>query len=153
KSGKWFLIEVNPRHWDQHEVGAHVGINLSWIAYQDMIGRQVGHQVAEQNTATQFRWIAETEALMLILRNAYTQVQQNRGLNLPLTERLSRQLGILKASFREAAFLLKGRKVFAVFHRRDPIPGVLLCLRTIRELCEAMARSLNSKKAEVTHNS
>jgi hypothetical protein len=148
KSGKWFLIEVNPRHWDQHEIGAHVGVNLSWIAYQDMIGRQE-HQVAEQNTGKQFIWIAETEALMLILRNAYTQIQENGRLNLPLTQRFSRHFGILKASFREAAFLLKGRKVFAILHRRDPVPGVLLCVRTIRELCATLARSFNSKKTEL----
>ncbi len=140
RTGKWFLIEVNPRHWDQHEIGAHIGVNLSWIAYQDMIGRPVKHQALQQKTAPQFRWIAETEALMLILRNAYVQVQENRRLPVSCTQRLRYHFRSVKTLFREAAFLLKGRKVFAVFHRRDPLPGFLLCVRTIRELCQTLAR-------------
>src|SRR5262249_42238897 len=45
RDGKWFLIEVNPRHWDQHEIGTHIGVNLSWIAYRDMIGSPCKPQV------------------------------------------------------------------------------------------------------------
>ena len=30
------LIEVNPRHWDQHYLGTICGVNLSYIAYQDL---------------------------------------------------------------------------------------------------------------------
>ena len=139
-SGKWSLIEVNPRHWDQHEIGAHIGINLSWIAYQDMIGRPAAYQQPQQKAAPQFRWIAETEALMLILRNAYVQILENRRLANSFTERLRYHFGTFKTVFREAAFLLKGRKVFAVCHRRDPLPGFLLCVRTIREVCQSLAR-------------
>ena len=34
----YMLIEINPRHWDQHELGTLVGVNLSWLAYADMVG-------------------------------------------------------------------------------------------------------------------
>ena len=112
-SGKWFLIEVNPRHWDQHEVGAHIGVNLSWIAYQHMIGRPTEDPLPGRKITAQFKWIAETEALMLILQNAYFQMQENRRLKLSFPERLRHHFETFKTSFRETAFLLKGRKVFA----------------------------------------
>jgi hypothetical protein len=31
------LIEVNPRHWDQHALGLTCGVNLAWIAYRDLV--------------------------------------------------------------------------------------------------------------------
>jgi predicted ATP-grasp superfamily ATP-dependent carboligase len=130
--GKWHLIEVNPRHWDQHEIGAHIGVNLSWVAYQHMIGRPLDAGVAVQKPEAQFRWIAESEALMLVLANARRQFKDNR--EHPLRERLRLHLRALTSSFSEMAYLLRGRKVFAILHRRDPLPGILMCLRTARAL-------------------
>jgi predicted ATP-grasp superfamily ATP-dependent carboligase len=141
-AGTWFLIEVNPRHWDQHEIGAHIGVNLSWIAYQDMIGCPSESQVQLRRPVTQFKWIAETEALMLVLRNVAAQIQENRRLSCSFGQRLTQHFEAVRTLFLEIVFLLKGRKVFAVLHRRDPLPGILLCLRTARELCDMMARHL-----------
>ena len=143
-TGKWFLIEVNPRHWDQHEVGAHIGVNLSWCAYQEMIGRRLDVLPARKSVP-QLRWIAETEALMLVLRNTYAQIQEIRQSSLSLKQRLRRYLQAVKTLFSEASFLLKGRKVFAVLHRRDPLPGILLCVQTLRELCHILTRHLASQ--------
>jgi predicted ATP-grasp superfamily ATP-dependent carboligase len=36
-SGEYRLIEVNPRHWDQHALGLTCGVNLAWIAYRDHV--------------------------------------------------------------------------------------------------------------------
>jgi predicted ATP-grasp superfamily ATP-dependent carboligase len=36
-SGEYRLIEVNPRHWDQHALGMSCGVNLAWIAYRDRV--------------------------------------------------------------------------------------------------------------------
>ena len=36
-SGEYRLIEVNPRHWDQHALGLTCGVNLAWIAYRDQV--------------------------------------------------------------------------------------------------------------------
>ena len=141
RAGKWFLIEVNPRHWDQHEIGTHIGVNLSWIAYQDMIGRPCSPQVPLK-TAAQFRWIAETEALMLALRNAYQQLQHDSLLSGSLKRWLAVRIRAVKTFFLEIAFLLKGRTVFAILHRRDPLPGILLFLRTGRELLELLGRHM-----------
>jgi D-aspartate ligase len=140
-SGKWLLIEVNPRHWDQHEIGAHIGVNLSWVAYQEMIGRSVASEPAQYQLGN-VRWIAESEALMLMLKNAYVQVQENRRHPGSLGVRLRRHYGVLRALMRETAFLLKGRTIFAIFDRRDPAPGILLCIRTVRELSDVLMRRM-----------
>jgi D-aspartate ligase len=131
-SGKWYLIEVNPRHWDQHELGAHVGVNLSWIAYQELIGRTPLPHIPVHGPAAQFKWIAETEAMMLILRNAYVQIQENRKDFVSFKKRFGRHYCVARSVAAEILFLLKGRKVFAIFHRSDPIPGILLCFRAVR---------------------
>jgi predicted ATP-grasp superfamily ATP-dependent carboligase len=140
-TGEWFLIEVNPRHWDQHEIGAHIGVNLSWVAYQKITGRTLPPQRKNRRSA-QLRWIAETEALMLILRNAYVQFQQNRNSTNTIAERLSRYSRAARTMMADAAFLLKGRKVFAILNRRDPLPGIFLCFRTVRELGEIFTRRI-----------
>ena len=116
-------------------------MNLSWIAYQDMIGRPCSPQVPLK-TAAQFRWIAETEALMLALRNAYQQLQHDSLLSGSLKRWLAVRIRAVKTFFLEIAFLLKGRTVFAILHRRDPLPGILLFLRTGRELLELLGRHM-----------
>jgi len=131
-SGKWYLIEVNPRHWDQHELGTRVGVNLSWIAYQEMIGRESALHIPATRPDAQFRWIAETEAMTLILRPAYAQIRENRKNSASLWVRLRRHWRVARSVAAEILFLLKGRKVFAIFHRSDPLPGILLCLRAAR---------------------
>jgi D-aspartate ligase len=141
--GKWSLIEVNPRHWDQHEIGAHVGVNLSWFAYRDMIGRPL-NALPTPRPVPQIKWIAETEAVMLVLRNAYSQLQETRRSSGSLSLKLRRFLGAVKSLLLEVAFLLKGRNVYAVLHWRDPLPGILLCLKTTRELGNILARHLTS---------
>lgn len=58
RSGRLVLIEINPRHWDQHRVGTMVGVNLSAAAYYDAIGEAVG---TSRQGARRVKWIAEKE--------------------------------------------------------------------------------------------
>jgi D-aspartate ligase len=141
-SGHWFLIEVNPRHWDQHEIGAHIGVNLSWIAYQHTIGRPMPCDKVSPKPGAQFRWIAETEALRLVLHTAYIQVKNRHLISGSVGQRLAQYYAAARVLFVEIAFLLKGRTVFAIFNRRDPVPGILLCLRTMRELWNTLVNHL-----------
>jgi predicted ATP-grasp superfamily ATP-dependent carboligase len=131
-SGTYSLIEVNPRHWDQHQLGTLAGINLSWVAYQEMTGRSAKPQAPIYRTGTQYKWIAEPEVLRLLMRNAYTRSQVN--VDASLRSKLAGCLSAVRTCYSEAGFLLKGRKIFATFHARDPVPGLLLCLRTLRDL-------------------
>ncbi|ANM31195.1 hypothetical protein ABI59_18890 [Acidobacteria bacterium Mor1] len=36
ESGRFRLIEINTRHWDQHPMGTAAGVNLSLLAYRDL---------------------------------------------------------------------------------------------------------------------
>ena len=133
-AGKFYLIEVNPRHWDQHELGTLVGVNLTWMAYTDMIGSTMSRQIPIYKGRA-CRWIAEPEALMLVLRKAYSEVKNIRKQpRLRLAARLRAYFNTLRASLAESRFLLSGHKVFATFNRRDPLPGFTLCFRAIRDM-------------------
>jgi predicted ATP-grasp superfamily ATP-dependent carboligase len=133
-TGKFQLIEVNPRHWDQHELGRLVGVNLTWAAYSDMIDAAASRQVPIYN-GRKCRWIAESEAFMLIARNTYLAgraIHRQRGL--PLTGKFIAYAGALRRAMAESVFLLRGRKIFATFNRRDPLPGFALCFRSARDM-------------------
>ena len=127
------MSEPEP-HWDQHELGTLVGVNLTWMAYTDMIGSTIAPQVPTYKGRA-CRWIAEPEALMLVLRNAYSEVKNIRKQpRLPFGVRLRAYFKTMRAAFAESMFLLRGHKVFATFNRRDPLPGFTLCIRAIRDM-------------------
>jgi len=144
-SQTFYLIEVNPRHWDQHELGTLTGVNLSWVAYQEMIGWSPTRQVPIYKAGTQYKWIAEPELLWLLLRSAYIRLRATADTS--LRSRLASGLRAVRTGLAEAGYILKGQKVLATFHRRDPIPGVLLCLRVLRELClKALGRAVGIRE-------
>lgn len=58
RDGTLYLIEINPRHWDQHQIGATVGVNLSAAAYADAIGRPIPEMRQREKPAV---WVAERE--------------------------------------------------------------------------------------------
>jgi predicted ATP-grasp superfamily ATP-dependent carboligase len=58
RNGELYLIEVNPRHWDQHGLGTVVGVNLSELLYRDVTGQPM--RAMRQSTEC-VRWIAEAE--------------------------------------------------------------------------------------------
>lgn len=37
RTGEYRLVEVNPRHWDQHALGHTVGQDITWASYCDML--------------------------------------------------------------------------------------------------------------------
>lgn len=58
RDGRLYLIEVNPRHWDQHGLGTAVGVNLSEALYRGVTGQPMR---VMQQTTERVRWIAEAE--------------------------------------------------------------------------------------------
>ena len=60
RDGRLYLIEVNPRHWDQHGLGNAVGVNLSEALYRDAT-----HQPQRKmlQTDESVIWVAESEYL------------------------------------------------------------------------------------------
>lgn len=123
------LIEINPRHWDQHELGNLVGVNLSWIAYRDIVGLPTMRAVPVYAPASRYKWIAERELFEGLVRDVWRKLGVIKGSRVLLREYLS----LLNATHRELANLLQGGKVFAVLKLRDPIPGILMCGRLLRE--------------------
>jgi predicted ATP-grasp superfamily ATP-dependent carboligase len=113
KTGTAYLIEINPRHWDQHFLGTACGVNLTLEWYRDLTEperMEPGHSAgnAPRQSAVPVRWIADQEfalyaASYLLKRNATTATPRA---------------------------LLRGRRTFAVLDWRDPRPG----LRQVRNV-------------------
>lgn len=58
RNGRLYLIEINPRHWDQHGLGAAAGVNLSEALYRDATGQPRREM---RQTDGSVLWIAEAE--------------------------------------------------------------------------------------------
>jgi len=65
RDGRLYLIEVNPRHWDQHGLGCAVGVNLTEALYRDITG-QPRRPMAQSNRSA--RWIAERDYVSHVAR-------------------------------------------------------------------------------------
>jgi D-aspartate ligase len=141
-SGHHVLIEVNPRHWDQHQLGTMVGVNLTWIAYQKAIGLNPEPCVPVYDAEQAPRWIAEREALFLIARSAMAEIREDpkkARVRFPL-------LRVAKRTFTELLRLVRGPALFSVFSRSDPVPGILFSYRLTCELF-VLARHARTQKA------
>jgi D-aspartate ligase len=99
RTGKFMLIEMNTRHWDQHSLGGASGINLSLTAYRHLTGQSVAPLRTTTKRAT---WIAEDALLFYSLRGIY-----RRQLRLG---RLWQQLS--------------GPRIYGIFSWADPRPFV-----------------------------
>lgn len=119
------LIEINPRHWDQHRLGTAVGVNLTVACYQDVTGVQ---PTPATQCAESVRWIAGNEYFMHLLRSLAG-----------------------RSSLRECLQLLGGRHVFPVWDWRDIKPGLTQLghlAENIRSSAMAMIRGHGPRQAE-----
>jgi len=64
RDGRLYLIEINPRHWDQHGLGTAVGVNLSEALYRDATGQpaRAMRQSFERKT-----WIGDIEIFRYVV--------------------------------------------------------------------------------------
>jgi predicted ATP-grasp superfamily ATP-dependent carboligase len=109
RNGRYVLIEMNPRFWDQHALGAAVGVNLAQCVYMDATR---GYVPEQRQDPEPFTWIAEDSYLMSFLLNLKT--------------------GAYPAS--EFLTALKGRTTLAVFERRDWHPAASVAKQFIRDV-------------------
>ncbi|MGQ0655425.1 MAG: carboxylate--amine ligase [Betaproteobacteria bacterium] len=121
-SERFFLIEINPRHWDQHELGTLVGVNLSWIAYCDMIGLKPEPSSPAYRAGRSCKWIAERELIHGIARNCT----------------ISKAVVELRA-------LRKGKKIFGVARLADPITGIELGYRLAGEALKFLRSRMDTE--------
>ena len=129
---RYSLIEINPRHWDQHELGRLVGINITRLAYADLVGEEASPCTPDYRAGERYKWIAEEELARSVLRNLWhaarlTDPSATGG-------RFARMGQVL----RDAADLWRGRRIFATARFDDPLPGILTALRTTAGLAGAL---------------
>ena len=97
RSNEYKLIEINTRHWDQHELGRASGVNLSWTAYTDLIGGDVRFK---KMPTTPTNWIAEDALIYHALSGLYER----------------------KIKLRKLWRQMKGPRIYGTFSWRDPLP-------------------------------
>ena len=101
RDGSYKLIEVNPRFWDQHRLGAACGVNLSYIAYRDLTGQPA---LPVHGQASGIYWVAARE----LIRHVGHGVRYRRALDLRILWRLA-----------------LAKKEWALFAWDDPLPALL----------------------------
>jgi D-aspartate ligase len=123
RTGEYRLIEMNTRHWDQHELGRASGVNLTWTAYCHLTGRPVPNHARRASPGV---WIAEDTLVLHLLRNAY----RRRVPLWPLLKQLSR-----------------GR-IYGIFSWRDPWPLARYLLNAALSAGREMAGKLFAREKE-----
>jgi predicted ATP-grasp superfamily ATP-dependent carboligase len=108
RNGACYLIEINPRHWDQHRLGTLCGVNVSEAAYRDAVGLPA---LTTAQSATPVRWIADYEYGFHLARSI---------------------LG--KSSLREALSWLRGQTTFSTLDATDLRPAARLAANLLRDL-------------------
>jgi predicted ATP-grasp superfamily ATP-dependent carboligase len=111
RNGNYVLIEMNPRFWDQHGLGAATGVNLAECLFLDLTK---GHVPEQHQNPEPLTWIAEDGYLVSFLSNLKTRCY-------PVGD-----------FFRA----LKGQTTLAVFERGDWHPAGSLAARLIRDIAK-----------------
>ena len=94
------LIEINPRPWGWHTLAIGAGVDLPYLLYRDMLGEEVTQNGAIPRQAKWIRLITDTPTVAPAL---------------------------LKGRIRLTDYIrsLKGKKQFAVFSIKDPLPFIV----------------------------
>ena len=100
------LIEVNTRHWDQHQLSEASGIDLSWVAYCHLTGKRLPHANGRVLPAT---WIAEDALLMRLIRSVIHPELRTANLRKKLS----------------------GPRMYGIFSASDPLPFCHYFLATV----------------------
>jgi predicted ATP-grasp superfamily ATP-dependent carboligase len=64
RDGRLYLIEINPRHWDQHGLGTSVGVNLSEALYRDATEQPAR---AMRQSSARKTWIGDIELFRYVV--------------------------------------------------------------------------------------
>jgi predicted ATP-grasp superfamily ATP-dependent carboligase len=105
----YVLIEVNPRHWDQHFLGTKVGVNLTKTQVDYYNNASASFPVQKERTV---KWIADDQYLINLLRAV-----------------LHREY-----SARYCLSCIRGKKSFAVFSFPDPLPFAAMTWFAVKNL-------------------
>ena len=95
------MLEINPRTWKWHSITLSAGVNLPYLLYCDLIGREF--EILNDKNAENIKWI-----------DLYTD------LYISVSEIIKRRLSV-----REYLKSLNGKKSFSVLALEDPLPFVM----------------------------
>ncbi len=140
KADAYFIIEINPRHWDQHELGNLVGVNLTWLAYADLAGFRPSRVEPRYDPALRYKWIAEPELARAVAQDIWRGLAGHGE-----TAQSSKRSRVLGRTWSEVADLLKGKKMFALFRPRDPMPAIITFARMAAAAFRALGRLFQRK--------
>jgi predicted ATP-grasp superfamily ATP-dependent carboligase len=129
RDGSCKLIEINPRHWDWHQLGMASNVNFSLLAYKYLAGLPVHPETPLTRSST---WVAEDALLTEMLSS------MAKGAIAPLKK--------LQRSPRP--------RIYSIFSRRDPMPFLRYGLATLLPsyLKAAGRKALQKTKRRGKHN-
>jgi predicted ATP-grasp superfamily ATP-dependent carboligase len=121
------LIEINPRPWDQHRLGAGCGTDLIYLAYCDHAGLPLPARVRKP---TGQKWIAEDTFLFEALRLFWRR----------------------DPGWRELFAFARGKRIYAIWSWRDPLPMAIYLVRRLipRVLATAWRGLRQARKSPAT---
>lgn len=94
--GRLYLIEINPRHWDQHGLGYAVGVDLTEAVYRNLTGQPARWM---QQSEEHVMWVAEAEFIRHVARCATG-----------------------RSPWKDMLLPIGSRRTWSIFSRDDPWP-------------------------------
>ena len=117
ESGEYYLIEINARHWDQHILGTHMGVNLTKSFYNQIINGKVEN---ETQVGVPLTWISEGDFIRIFFSNLIKK----------------------KYSSRYLISLIRGKKIFSIWSRDDIRPAIKLIISISKDISKALIAKL-----------
>lgn len=96
---KYKLLEMNARTWGWHALGAAAGVNFSSLLFRDINNEPVFVDSYEKNV----KWFRLLTDIPIVISEIWKR----------------------RLTFRDYFKSLKGKKVFAVYSNRDPLPFIM----------------------------
>jgi predicted ATP-grasp superfamily ATP-dependent carboligase len=124
RTGRYVLIEMNPRFWDQHALGAAVGVDLVRAAFLDVTG---GGAAPHRQDARRVTGVAE-EGWMLALLASLRHGEYHDG------------------DFRRS---LQGPLTFAVLRWDDPGPALSIARRVLGDVARSARIAMSRRRVPV----
>ncbi len=106
RDGTLKLIEINPRHWDWHQLGSASRVNLTWAAYCHLSGRRIE---PVSPPIQRVKWLAEDAFLTHALASFYGG----------------------QLSLRQVWSALAGKRTYGMFAWNDPLPFLRYSVATL----------------------
>jgi predicted ATP-grasp superfamily ATP-dependent carboligase len=119
RDGKFKLLEINTRPWNQIGLASRCGINIPFIAYNDLLGRYVEKNYSFR-TNVKWLWFG-SDIYTTFGKSGYISKQE--------------------LTFREWFNSIRGEKDYALFAFDDPKPFIGSCLKGLRQLLRKCRKS------------